>query len=157
LIDFIRESNLLAPLINILTPFPGTKLFDRLEKEGRILHTDWDKYDAKHVVFLPSSMTPEELSQGYRRIIKQVYSFDAILKKFHYYWDIDFWKRSNRSDPVKLKYRLLFAIRLGTLLFSRNTERSRFILKILPRVFNKRVRISSILTLMAYNDFASAL
>jgi radical SAM superfamily enzyme YgiQ (UPF0313 family) len=157
LIDFIRESNLLAPLINILTPFPGTKLFDRLEKEGRILHTDWDKYDTKHVVFLPSSMTPEELLQGYRRIVKQAYSFDAILKKLHYYWDIDFWKRSNRSDPVKFKYRLLFAFRLGTFLFSGNTERSRFILKILPRVFNKRVRISSILTLMAYNDFAYAL
>jgi len=39
LIDFIQESNLLMPLINILTPFPGTMLFNRLEKEGRIRHS----------------------------------------------------------------------------------------------------------------------
>jgi hypothetical protein len=101
-------------------------------------------------------MTPEELSEGYRRVIRQVYSFDAILKKLQYYWDMDFWVRPNRTDPVKFRYRFLFAIRLGTLLFHRNTERSRFILSILPRVFNPRVRISPILALMAYNDFAYA-
>ena len=43
------------------------------------------------------------------------------------------------------------------MLLSRNTDRSRFILKILPKVFSKRVRISTILTLMAYNDFAYSL
>ena len=157
LIDFIRESNLLVPIINIMTPFPGTKLFSRLEKEGRILHTDWGQYDTQHVVYLPSSMSPVELFQGYRRIIRQVYSFDAILKKLHYYWDMDFWQRPNGTDPVKFKYRFLFAVRLVTLLFSRNTDRSRFILSILPRVFHPRVRISPILNLMAYNDFANAL
>jgi hypothetical protein len=102
-------------------------------------------------------MTSEELLEGYRRIIRQVYSFDSAFKKLSHYWDIDFWKHSNEVDPVKFKYRLLFAIRLCTLLASRNTQRSKFIIKILPRVFNKRVRVSSILTLMAYNDFAYTL
>ncbi|MBI4964629.1 MAG: radical SAM protein [Desulfomonile tiedjei] len=157
LIDFIQESNLLMPLINILTPFPGTKLFKRFEEEGRIIHKDWSKYDAKHVVFRPSNMSPEDLLDGYRRVVTAVYSFDAILKRLQYYWDIDFWQRSNEIDPVKLEYRLLFAFRLCTLLFSRNMDRSRFILKILPKVLNKRVRVSTILTSMAYNDFASAL
>jgi len=41
-----------------------------------------------------------------------------------------------------------------SLLFSSNFKRSRFILKILPRVFDKRVRISKIIILMAYNDYA---
>lgn len=157
LIDFIQECNLLMPIINILTPFPGTRLFRRLEEEGRILHKDWSKYDTQHVVFRPSSMTSEELLEGYKRIVREVYSFDSIFKRLSYYWDIDFWKHPNKVDPVKFKYRLLFAIRLCTLLASRNTERSKFIIKILPRVFNKRVRVSSILTLMAYNDFAYTL
>ena len=154
LIQFIQKNNLLVPLLNILTPFPGTKLFKRFEQEKRILHQDWDKYDTKHVVFSPGSMSAEELLAGYRRILREVYSFDSILKKLNYYWKIDFWQKSNRLDPVKLKYRLLFALRLSTLLISLNLNRSKFIIKILPRVFSPRVRISTLLTLMAYNDFA---
>jgi radical SAM superfamily enzyme YgiQ (UPF0313 family) len=157
LIEFIDETNLLMPLINVLTPFPGTELFKRLEKEGRILHKDWSRYDAKHVVFKHPSLSVGELSDGYRRIVQAVYSFDSIWKKLNYYWEIDFWKESNKLDPVKFAYRLIFGLRLCTMLLSRNSDRSRFILKILPKVFSKRVRISSILTLMAYNDFAYSL
>lgn len=154
LIKFIQKNNLLVPLLNILTPFPGTKLFKRFEKEKRILHKDWDKYDTKHVVFSPARMSAEELYLGYRRILREVFSFDSILKKLKHYWRLDFWQQSNRLDPVKLRYRILFAIRLSTLLLSFNLKRSRFIIQILPKVFNRRVRISTLLTLMAYNDFA---
>ena len=154
LIDFIEEANLLMPLINILTPFPGTKLFSRFEIEGRILHKDWSMYDSQHVVFHPANMSPKELLEGYKRVIKEIYSYDSIYKKLNYYWSTDFWKVANFHDPVKLKYRLLFAIRLISLLVSTNIDRSTFILKVLPRVFDSRVRISTILALMSYNDFA---
>lgn len=154
LADFIEESGLLMPLINILTPFPGTKLFSRFEEEGRIVHKDWSKYDAKTVVFSPICMTAEELLKGYKNVIKRVYSFDSILKKLNFYWDIDFWKHSNEIDPIKFKYRLLFAARLVTLLFSSNLARTKLIFRILPRLFDRRVRVSTILTLMAYNDYA---
>jgi len=157
LIDFIQDSHLIMPLINILTPLPGTELFKRLEEEGRILHKDWSKYDTKHVVFTPSGMSPEDLLEGYRKVVTTVYSFESILEKLDYYWEIDFWKRSNELDPVKFRYRLLFALRLASLLISFNMERARFIMKILPRVFERRVRISTILSLMAYNDFAYTL
>ncbi|MEK6790544.1 MAG: radical SAM protein [Deltaproteobacteria bacterium] len=154
LIAFIKEANLLMPLINILTPFPGTKLFARLDAEGRILHTDWSKYDARHVVYKPSLLTPEELLEGYRRVIREVYSFDAIYGKLSNYWGVDFWRQSNEVDPIKFKYRLLFAARLATLAFSGSWMRARFIMKVLPKVFSSRVRVSTILTLMAYNDYA---
>ena len=155
--EFIQETNLLMPLINILTPFPGTELFKRLEKERRILHKDWSKYDTKHVVFKHPRLSQKELTDGYNSIVKSVFSFDAVWKKLNHYWDMDFWKRSNELDPVKFSYRLIFALRLFTMLFSRNRDRSRFILKILTKVFSKRVRISTILTMMAYNDFACSL
>lgn len=154
LIEFINESNLLMPLVNIMTPFPGTKLFDRLETEGRILHKDWSKYDTKHVVFQPLNMTTKELSEGYRKVARSVYSFDAILKKLHFYWGHDFWKHANEVNPVLFKYRLLFAIRIASLIASKNIARTKFAFKILPKIFEKPVRISTILTLMAYNDFA---
>ena len=97
------------------------------------------------------------MTAGFRKIVREVYSYDAIWKKLNYYWDIDFWKRANKLDPVKFVYRLVFALRMISLLFSRDRTRSGFILKILPKIFNKRVRISSILTLMSYNDFAYSL
>ncbi len=154
LVDFIAKTKLLMPLINILTPFPGTELFRRLEKEGRILHRNWSLYDTKNVVFAPRHQSPRELANGYREILREVYSYDAIWKKLNYYWKIDFWKRANKLDPVKFIYRFLFALRLATMLISSDTKRSGFILKILPRVFSKRIRISTILNLMSYNDFA---
>jgi radical SAM superfamily enzyme YgiQ (UPF0313 family) len=157
LIAFIREANLLMPLINILTPLPGTKLFKRLEAEGRILHKDWSKYDTQHVVFSPAGMSAEDLLKGYRRVMKSVYSFDSILGKLNYYWGRNFWKYSNEFDPVKSTYRFLFAARLATLLISGDIDRSKFIMRILPRVFDKEVRISTILALMNYNNFAYAL
>ncbi|OGP23344.1 MAG: hypothetical protein A2X93_08860 [Deltaproteobacteria bacterium GWC2_56_8] len=151
---FIEESRLLMPLINILTPFPGTELFKRFEKEGRIMHMDWSKYDAKTVVFRPALLSPEALKEGYKKVIRKIYSFDSIYKKLDHYWAIDFWRRSNEIDPIKFKYKLLFALRLASMLFSGNLPRSFFILRLLPRLFDSRVRVSTILTLMAYNDYA---
>lgn len=155
LIEFIRESRLLMPLINILTPFPGTRLFDRLEGEGRILHNDWKRYDGKNVVFSPSKMTPEELSEGYRRVVRSIYSFGSIREKLNHYWGVDFWKRSNEIDPIRFRYRALFSLRLMTLLATAGACRRGFILRMLPRVlFDRKVRVSTLLTLMAYNDYA---
>ncbi len=154
LIGFIEETKLLMPLINILTPFPGTKLFHRFEKESRILHKDWSRFDGKHVVYKPVRMEPEVLEEEFKRVVRSVYSLTAIKRKLKYYWSIDFWKHSNEVDPIHFKYRLLFAFRLCTLIFTGGRERARFILWVLPRVFQRKVRISTILSLMAYNDFA---
>ncbi|MFQ5559681.1 MAG: radical SAM protein [Nitrospinota bacterium] len=154
LVAFIEGCNLLMPLINILTPFPGTKLFSRLEKEGRILHKNWDRYDAKNVVFSPAGMTADQLLAGYRKVFRAVYSFDSIYRKLTKYWEIDFWKHSNEIDPVKFRYRFLFALRLLTYLGLKNRERNRFIIKVFPKIFNPKVRLSTVLTLMSYNDFA---
>ena len=154
LIEFIQSHRLLMPLINILTPFPGTKLHQRFEEEGRIINQNWDDYNSETVVFNPTLMTPEELTAEYKRVLRAVYSFDTIYRNLQHYWKIDIWKIQNRVDPIKFKIRLVFALRLVSLLFSSKTNRSRFILRILPKVFSNRVRISTILTLMAYNDYA---
>jgi hypothetical protein len=51
-------------MFHILTPYPGTVLYDRLEKEGRIIERDWAKYDMTSVVIRPRKMTPEALEGG---------------------------------------------------------------------------------------------
>ncbi len=67
--------------INILTPYPGTPLFDRLEKTGRILTKDWSKYNQVEVVYQPKNMTVKELEEGTRKIAKKFYSYYNIMKR----------------------------------------------------------------------------
>ena len=66
---------------HILTPYPGTKLFNRLKEEDRIISFDWSLYNTSNVVFIPKNMTKEELYEGYRSVYKQFYSFKNILNR----------------------------------------------------------------------------
>lgn len=59
---------------DILTPFPISRLFHNLEKQGRILTYDWEKYDFHHVVFEPKNMTKKELFEGCAKVSKNFYS-----------------------------------------------------------------------------------
>lgn len=66
---------------SILTPYPGTPLFSRLEAEGRLLHQDWSKYNSDHVVFTPRNMTPAELQEGHDWANREFYSISSIVKR----------------------------------------------------------------------------
>jgi len=65
----------------ILTPFPGTPLYDRLEKEKRILTKDWSRYNLTDVVFKPKNMTEKELFEGARKVAKEFYSMPRIITR----------------------------------------------------------------------------
>ncbi|MBN2599191.1 MAG: B12-binding domain-containing radical SAM protein [Candidatus Thermoplasmatota archaeon] len=67
--------------VNILTPFPGTPLYDRLEGEGRITSRDWKRYNQVDVVFKPKQMTEKELFEGSRKVAKQYYSVPNVIKR----------------------------------------------------------------------------
>ncbi len=66
---------------HILTPYPGTKLYDRMKAENRITTDDLALYNTAHVVFEPKGMTAQELYRGYLRIYRQIYSFRNILRR----------------------------------------------------------------------------
>ena len=80
-IDFIMENQLDWALAFIMTPYPGTESFERLEKEGRILHRDWERYDSLNVVYQPLLLSAEELEKGMRRIWKEVFSVQSIFRR----------------------------------------------------------------------------
>ena len=79
--DFIMETKIDAAMFNILTPFPGTRLYDSMEKEGRIIDHDWAKYHTGEVVVKPTGMTVEELQRGYWWIYKETNKTMNILKR----------------------------------------------------------------------------
>jgi radical SAM superfamily enzyme YgiQ (UPF0313 family) len=83
-VDFVIETGIDLPRFAILTPFPGTPLHARLEREGRILTRDWDLYDGQHVVFEPSGMSVAALQEGHERAWRKAYSYRAIFSRLHH-------------------------------------------------------------------------
>jgi radical SAM superfamily enzyme YgiQ (UPF0313 family) len=81
-LDFLEESGVQNATFNILTPFPGTPLFGRLEAEGRILTRDWQKYNSRtDVVFQPKQMSATELLAGFRYANERFYSLPSVAKR----------------------------------------------------------------------------
>ena len=68
--------------VNILTPYPGTPLYDRLEKEGRIVTKDWSRYNQVDVVFEPKNMAMKELYEGTRKVSREFYNIHNTIKRF---------------------------------------------------------------------------
>jgi radical SAM superfamily enzyme YgiQ (UPF0313 family) len=65
---------------HIQTPYPGTRLFARMEAAGRILTRDWDRYDTRHVVYRPERITPETLKEGYDWAYREFYRWSSIAR-----------------------------------------------------------------------------
>lgn len=80
-LDFIVRNRIETVTSHIMTPYPGTVLYDRMKEEGRILTDDLSLYNTAHVVFEPKNMTKEELYKGYLWIYRKVYSYKNIMKR----------------------------------------------------------------------------
>ena len=83
--EFILDSKIDATQLSILNPLPGTRLYQRLKQEGRLLRTnypdDWKYYDFTNVLFKPKNMTPEELDEGVARMHRNLSSRTIALKR----------------------------------------------------------------------------
>jgi len=80
-LDFCIENRLECANFYILTPLPGTKLFEDMRAHDRIEHFDWSRYDANHVVIKPAHMSKKELMEGYIRAYHAFYSMRSIAKR----------------------------------------------------------------------------
>ena len=81
-LDFLESAGVQNATFNILTPFPGTALYRRLEAEGRILTRDWARYNSRaDVVFQPAQMSPAELLAGYQQANHRFYSPGSIARR----------------------------------------------------------------------------
>jgi radical SAM superfamily enzyme YgiQ (UPF0313 family) len=81
-LEFLEQAGVQNATFNILTPFPGTPLFRRLEEEGRILTRDWRKYNSRDdVVYRPRQMSAAELLAGFRYANARFYSLPSIARR----------------------------------------------------------------------------
>ena len=80
-LEFIQSAKIEVAYFSILTPYPGTRLHDRLAAEGRVLTRDWSLYDGNHVVFRPKPFTPDQLADKYFSALETLYSWSSIWKR----------------------------------------------------------------------------
>jgi radical SAM superfamily enzyme YgiQ (UPF0313 family) len=80
-VEFAQRQKLAAAQFAVLTPFPGTALYDQLKREDRITNRDWSVYTFGHVVYQPKNMTAAELREGRAFAYREFYSRRSILKR----------------------------------------------------------------------------
>jgi radical SAM superfamily enzyme YgiQ (UPF0313 family) len=102
---FLREAGLDALQLTVLTPLPGTALFERMSAEGRILDRDWEHYDLGHVVFRPASLSADQITAWHDRLLRDFYSWRAILGRLLQQWQYLAPREILLSFLVALGYR----------------------------------------------------
>ena len=114
MLEFIDAAKIDLPRFAVLTPFPGTSLFKRLKRDGRILTENWEHYNSVRVVYQPEHMSVDDLQRGLIDLWRQTYSGGRILKRL---------LRSGRISP------LILAANFG---FRRYTSRIAAVAESLP-------------------------
>ena len=87
--DFVDESGLLEVQVTVQTPFPGTPLYARLKKEGRLLRERyWDRCTLFDVNFQPKHMSVEDLEAGMRWLFQEIYNDCEFTKRRRHYMEL---------------------------------------------------------------------
>jgi radical SAM superfamily enzyme YgiQ (UPF0313 family) len=110
-VDFIKQSQLLQPNVNILTPYPGTRLYDRLH--SRIFNTSCLFYNNWSCVFTPEKMTARDLYFGSLWVSRQTTELEFMRKQLKYFWRFGPWEK---NPPLKLSERIaliFLSLKLG--------------------------------------------
>jgi radical SAM superfamily enzyme YgiQ (UPF0313 family) len=79
-VDWAIEHGVTTATFHIQTPYPGTQLYGRMVREGRILTRDWNLYDTRHVVYRPERLKPEVLKAGYDWAYGEFYRWASIAQ-----------------------------------------------------------------------------
>ncbi len=79
-VDWAIEAGITTATFHIQTPYPGTRLYTRMEEQGRITTRNWDLYDTRHVVYRPARLSPQALEDGYHWAYREFYRWSSIAR-----------------------------------------------------------------------------
>jgi radical SAM superfamily enzyme YgiQ (UPF0313 family) len=88
--EFVQQAKIESPYFSILTPYPGTRLYQRLLAEGRVIDRDWSNYNTNNVVYAPRGMSAQQLFDGYYRLQNAVHTIPAIVQRF--------WRTTSKAN-----------------------------------------------------------
>ncbi len=80
-LEFLNKTKVGTASFNILTPYPGTRIYDQFKKQGRLLTEDWEYYDHATCVFRPKHMSAYELQRGKIWVKKEFSKMTNIMKR----------------------------------------------------------------------------
>lgn len=95
-VDWGVQNSITTATYHILTPYPGTALYKKLEREKRLLTNNWDLYDTRHVVYQTKNMSADDLKTGYDWAYNEFYTWANIVRA------------STQHDSYKHKLKHLF-------------------------------------------------
>lgn len=101
LYEFIEETSLYATNITILTPFPGTDIYEKLKSEERLLTEDWTAYNGFELTFIPNNMTAKEFEKGYMDINIRLNSTERMKRIIDHFKKI-FTYKNTRQERYEL-------------------------------------------------------
>ena len=127
MIDTLLEWDINYIYVAILTPFPGTRLHDRFEAQGRLRTTDLSSYDGAHVVFEPTKMSGPELDAVVWEMFARCYSARNIFRRV---WRFKrqytaYFPRDNALEEIFLQLYMRNAIRRKNHPFSLGPQEKR--------------------------------
>jgi radical SAM superfamily enzyme YgiQ (UPF0313 family) len=86
-LTFLEKNRISSASLNVLTPYPGTKIYRQFLQEDRLLTNDWKYFDHNTVVYQPVKMTPFELQAGRMWIASEFTKLSSIARKLPYHLD----------------------------------------------------------------------
>ncbi len=118
MVNWIEAQRMECATFHIMTPYPNTPLFQRMEAEGRILHRNWELYDTAHAVFQPKHMSAAQLEAGYAWMYRRLFSLSSIWARRPYqlaavppYLAMSLlYKRANLLWSLLIRHRLTHAV-----------------------------------------------
>ncbi len=97
--DFVVRSKIPIPKFYMMTPMPGSDLYEQYKAEGRLLHEDYSRYTATDVVFRHDKLSAEKLTEMYWWLYKKVYSVPNIFRR-------TVWHKHFFSHPLSYLFAL---------------------------------------------------
>jgi radical SAM superfamily enzyme YgiQ (UPF0313 family) len=88
-VDFIKRNKVAQPMLNVLTPYPGTRLYNRMA--DRVVDPSWVNYNAWKCVFTPTQMTADDLQAGIYWAANEILDIDYIRASLSNLWDKGPW------------------------------------------------------------------
>lgn len=79
--DFLMDNAISVPRIHILTPVPGTPLYDALDQDGRLLTTDFSRFTGGYVTYRPKQLVADELQAGYWKLYRELFRWSSIVRR----------------------------------------------------------------------------
>jgi radical SAM superfamily enzyme YgiQ (UPF0313 family) len=90
-LDFLLVNQITVPRVHIMTPIPGTALYKRMEREGRLLSSDLRRFSGGQAVVRPLNIDPADLQAGYWKLYERVFSVRNMARRL--------WRNHASLDP----------------------------------------------------------